>query len=117
MGVHNNENETVLPDQLFANILASLNLDQQVYNEQQWQLSELQHLQKEFPLNQVEGHFLHHRQPVVPTNNKLQRKILWQYHDYMMAGHLGITNTLCAVLHDYWWPACNNLPRHMCEDA
>ena len=23
-----------------------------------------------------------------------------------MAGHPGITNTLRAVLHDYWWPAC-----------
>ena len=59
MGVHDNENETVLPGWLFANILTSLNLDQQVYDEQQRQPSEMQCLQKEFPLDQVEEHFLH----------------------------------------------------------
>ena len=32
-GVHDNENETVLPGRLFANVLASPDLDQQVYDE------------------------------------------------------------------------------------
>ena len=47
-GVHDNENETVLLGQLFANVLASLDLDQQVYDEQQRQPSEMRCLQKEF---------------------------------------------------------------------
>ena len=105
-GVHDNENETVLPGQLFANVLTSLNLDQQVYDEQQRQPSKMQCLQKEFPLNQVKGHFLHCGRPVVPAKENLQREILQQYHDHVMAGHPGITNTLHTMLHDYWWPAC-----------
>ena len=96
----------VLQGWLFANVLASLDLNQQVYDEQQRQPSEMQCLQKEFPLDQVEGHFLHWGQPVVPAKDNLQREILRQYHNHMMAEHPGITNILCAMLHDYWWPAC-----------
>ena len=84
----------VLLGWLFANILASLDLDQQVYDEQQRQPSEMRCLQREFPLNQVEGHFLHQGQPVVPSKDNLQREILRQYHNHVMAGHPGITNTL-----------------------
>ena len=41
---------------------------------------------------------------VVGPNESLQRRILQQYHDHKLAGHLGIANMWWTLRRDYWWP-------------
>ena len=37
-----------------------------------------------------------------------RRKVLYEFHDYVMAGHLGIQRTLSRIQHRYYWPKMVN---------
>jgi Integrase zinc binding domain len=37
-------------------------------------------------------------------DNMLRRGVISLYHDHMTVGHPGISKTLSALTHDYWWP-------------
>ena len=46
----------------------------------------------------------------VPDNKDLRRRIISQYHDSQVAGHLGQAKTLELISRDYWWP---QMSRHV----
>jgi hypothetical protein len=64
----------------------------------------MKNLQKEHPLNLVNQKWFNQGWPVVPDNEELKREILRHFHDYELAGHPGIANTMMAVTREFWWP-------------
>ena len=99
-----NEDVIVLGPELFANATEILDLEQRVFTVQKEHRDEIEKLQGDFPLNELDGKWFHHRCPVVPEVEELRRQLLLQYHDHPLAGHPGITNTTTSLIKDFWWP-------------
>ena len=76
MGAHDNENEVVLPNHVFVNAAAFVDLDDAIYKEQRKNLTEMTTLQKTHPIDEIEGHYLYKGQPVVPEQIDIQQQIL-----------------------------------------
>lgn len=72
-GTRDNDNITVLPEHLFLNTVDILDVEQEVYERQEQQGTEIRELGKEYPLDQVDGRWFYHGWPVVPDEQELQR--------------------------------------------
>ena len=72
-GTGDNDNITVLPEHLFLNVVDILNVEQEVYEKQEQQETEIRELGKEYPLDQLDGRWFYRRWPVVPNDQELQR--------------------------------------------
>ena len=105
-GAHDNEDVLALPDQLFVNATAFLDLDNKIDEAQKQSSAEMDQIHATNLIEYKEGRYLHTGRPIVPNDAPLKRRLLARYHDHILSGHPGITNTLRAVLHDYWWPNC-----------
>ena len=92
-GASDNEDVVVLGPELFTNAAEILDLEQEVFAMQKEHRDEMEKLQGDFSLNELNEKWFHHRCPVIPEVEELQRRLLLQYHDHPLAGHLGITNT------------------------
>jgi Integrase zinc binding domain len=57
------------------------------------------------PLQYEDGEgWTHNRRLVVMEDNTLRRGVTSLYHNHVTTGHPGISKTLSALTHDYWWP-------------
>ena len=102
-GTNDNVDVVVLPPHLFVNTVNMLLLEQEVYEAQEKHKEEIEELGKTHPLDQVNGYWFYKGQPVVPSKQELQRRILRQYYNHEMASHPGIAKTVIAVSREYWW--------------
>ena len=103
-GIGDNNNITVLPEWLFLNAVDILNVEQKVYETQEQQEEQIKKLGEEYPLDQLEGQWFYHRWPMVPDDQELQQQVIFQFHDHLLAGHPGITNTTISTTREFWWP-------------
>jgi Integrase zinc binding domain len=103
-GKDDNEDIQVLLDALFAQAIASLDVEQEVYDCQEEAVSWIQQWVMDYGLTSVNHHWFKGAWPVVVDNLTLQQNILHMYHDHQSVGHPGIFNTYASVAQDYWWP-------------
>jgi Integrase zinc binding domain/RNase H-like domain found in reverse transcriptase len=103
-GKGDNEDVQVLPDRLFVNAIASLNIEQVVYDQQETAAAQIQQWAKDHDLVSVNHHWFKGGKLVVADNLSLQQSVLCMYHDHESAGHPRIFNTYASVARDYWWP-------------
>ena len=103
-GTLDNEDVIILGLELFANATELLDLEQKVFATQEEHKDEIEKLQGDFPLNEVDGKWFHHRCPIVPGAEELRQQLLLQYYDHPLAGHPGIANTTTSLIKDFWWP-------------
>jgi Integrase zinc binding domain len=94
----------VLLDKLFVNAVTSLDIEQEVYDQQEAATLQIQQWAKDHGLVSVNHHWFKGARPVVADNLSLQQSVLCMYHDHESAGHPGIFNTYASVARDYWWP-------------
>jgi Integrase zinc binding domain len=103
-GKGDNKDVQVLVDKLFANTVVSLDIKQEVYDQQETAASCIQQWAKDHDLVLINYHWFKGARPVVADHLPLQQSILRIYHDHESAGHPGIFNTYASVACDYWWP-------------
>jgi Integrase zinc binding domain len=103
-GKGDNEDVQVLPDNLFANAIMSLDVEQAVYDQQAAAVVQIQGWAKDHGLVSINHHWFKGNKLVVADNLLLQQSVLHMYHDHESAGHPGIFNTYASVARDYWWP-------------
>jgi Integrase zinc binding domain len=103
-GKGDNKDVQVLADKLFANAVVSLNIEQEMYNQQEAAASQIQQWAKDHGLMSINHHWFKGARPVVADNLPLQQSILCMYHNHKSAGHPRIFNTYASVACDYWWP-------------
>jgi hypothetical protein len=96
-GKEDNKDVQVLPDKLFVNAVASLNIEQEVYNQQEAAASQIQQWAKDHGLVSINHHWFKGAKPVVADNLSLQQSILHMYHDHESAEHPGIFNMYTSV--------------------
>jgi Integrase zinc binding domain len=94
----------VLPDKLFVNAIASLDIEQAVYNQQETATTQIQQWAKDHDLVSVNHHWFKGGKLVVADSLSLQQSVLRIYHDHESTGHPGIFNMYVSVARDYWWP-------------
>ena len=97
--VKNNENVTVLPDQLFARALNLEDLDQEV-RQSQGKLSE--EWKEQYGLIDSEEGWTRQGQLVVGNSPELRQCLAAVHHDHTTAGHPGIQCTISLISHRYW---------------
>ena len=90
----NNENVTVLPDQLFACALNLEDLDQEV---QQTQGKLSTEWKEQYGLIDSEKGWTRQGQLAVSDTPELRRCLVATHHDHAMAGHPGIQHTIALV--------------------
>jgi Integrase zinc binding domain len=103
-GKGDNEDVQVLPDVLFAHAIISLNIKQEVYDQQEKATAQIQTWAKDHKLTSINHHWFKGARLVVADDPSLHRSILCMYHNYETAGYPGIFNTYTSVAWDYWWP-------------
>ena len=99
--VKNNENATVLPDQLFARALNLEDLDQEVRQSQEKLPEEWK---EQYGLDNSEEGWTRQGQLTVGNTPELCRHLVAAHHNHAMAGHPGIQRTISLVSWRYWWP-------------
>ena len=114
-GEEDNTSVTVLPPKLFvqSTTLACLfpqagalsTIDQCICSHQQTQQDLLNKWATTYPLTQSGGLHWYGDRLVVMEDSSLKRGVISLYHDSIMAGHPGISNTMWAIAKDFWWPA------------
>jgi hypothetical protein len=80
-GKEDNEDVQVLLDKLFVNAIASLDIEQEVYDQQEAAASQIQQWAKDHGLVSINHHWFKGARPVVADNLSLQQSILRMYHD------------------------------------
>jgi Integrase zinc binding domain len=103
-GKEDNEDVQVLPDKLFVDVIASLDIEQEVYDQQEAAATQIQRWEKDHGLVSINYHWFKGGKPVVADNLLLQQSVLRMYHDHESAGHPRIFNMYVSVAKDYWWP-------------
>ena len=103
-GTLDNEDVVILGPELFTNATEILDLEREVFTVQKEHRNEIEKLQGDFLLNELNKKWFHHGRPIVPEVEELRRRLLLQYHDHPLAGHLGITNTTASLIKNFWWP-------------
>ena len=114
-GEDDNVSVTVLPPELFiqTTTLACLfpragalsSIDERVRSHQQIQKTLLDKWATTYPLTEASGLHWYGDRLVVMEDSSLKRGVISLYHDSLMAGHPGISNTTWAIAKDFWWPA------------
>ena len=105
----NNENITVLPDQLFACALNLEDLDQEVRQSQgklpkEWK--------EQYDLIDSEEGWTRQGQLAVGDTPELCRHLTAAHHNHATAGHPGIQRTTSLVSQRYWWPGLREFVRN-----
>ena len=72
LGGGDNDNITVLPEQLFLNTVDILNVEQKAYKAQEQQEGQIMKIEEEYPLDQLEGQWFYYGWPVVLDDHELQ---------------------------------------------
>ena len=96
--VKNNENVTVLPNQLFARALNLEDLDREV-RQSQGKLPE--EWKEQYGLIDLEEGWTRQGQLVVGDTPELRRHLVAAHHDHATAGHPGIQCTISLISHRY----------------
>ena len=114
-GTNDNDNVTVLPLHLFVQTTtlsclfsraATLSsIDKQVRSHQLLQPHLLRKWAMTYPLKQISELYWYGEQLVVMEDASLKRGVISLYHDSPTTGHPGISNTMWAVMWDFWWPS------------
>lgn len=127
-----NEEITLLPENLFANLLeldrngllVDKELQEEILNSDKWDQEAVDALRllkedkgtkdhhsfEHWTVEDVEGQelMLYKDRIYVPDNAELRRKIVHRYHDTEAAGHPGMLGTLELLRRDYYWPGMTN---------
>jgi len=104
-GTNDNEQVTALPDELFARVVETIALDQQVWHWQWNNKSQILEWQKQYwdiwndNKEWWKGHAL-----VVTQPKGIEKDLVEHYHDSNTRGHPGIEWTYQQIIKDYWWP-------------
>jgi Integrase zinc binding domain len=96
--------QTCCSDMLFTHVIISLDIEQEVYDQQGKATAQIQTWAKDHKLTSINHHWFKGARLVVVDNPSLHQSILCMYHDHETAGHPGIFNTYASVAWDYWWP-------------
>jgi hypothetical protein len=81
-GKEDNKDMQVLPNVLFVQAIASLDVKQEVYNQQEKGAMQIQQWAKDHGLTSVNHHWFKGARPVVANDLPLQQSILHMYHDH-----------------------------------
>ena len=104
-GSNDNKHITALPNELFAQVIKTMAVDQQIRQDQiqnsvlidQWQ-------KNRWMLQKRENTWWKETALVVTKPEEFQKGLLETYHNCEMAGHPGVNRTYHQVSRDYWWP-------------
>jgi hypothetical protein len=107
--VKNNENITVLPNQLFAHTLNLEDLDQEVRQSQEKLPKEWK---EQYNLIESEEGWMRQGQLAVGDTPELCHRLTAAHHDHTMAGHPGIQCMTSLVSQRYWWPGLREFVRN-----
>jgi Integrase zinc binding domain/RNase H-like domain found in reverse transcriptase len=112
-GKDDNEDITVLPDEVFAYAISLSSLEDRVFRVQESNEDTLKAWQKLHPhIHKHEGRWYWDNLPIVVEDNGLRREVLTRYHDHPVAGHPGIFKTIQLIIRDYWWPDVKNFTKN-----
>jgi RNase H-like domain found in reverse transcriptase/Integrase zinc binding domain/Chromo (CHRromatin Organisation MOdifier) domain len=112
-GKDDNEDVTVLPDEVFAYAISLSSLEDRVFQAQEHNEGTLRAWQKLHPrIHEHDGHWYWDNLPIVVEDNDLRREVLTRYHDHPLAGHPGIFKTIQLIIRDYWWPDVKNFTKN-----
>jgi len=116
---HDNENVTLLPDNLFINLI-NVELQQKIANSTDMDIDTtdaLKALLGQAPNNlrkdledwaidtfDEKNILFYQGKNYIPKNYELRKEIVEKYHYPISAGHPGEIETLNAVKEHYWWP-------------
>jgi hypothetical protein len=81
-GKEDNEDVQVLPDKLFIDAIASLDIKQEVYDQQEAATMQIQRWAKDHGLVSINHHWFKGARLVVADNLLLQQNVLHMYHDH-----------------------------------
>ena len=107
--VKNNENVTVLPNQLFACTLNLEDLDQDV-RRSQGKLPEA--WKEQYSLDDSGEGWTRQDQLAVRDIPELRCCLVAAHHDHTTAGHPGIQCTISLISQRYWWPGLREFVRN-----
>jgi len=103
-GTGNNKQVTALPDELFARIVETMALDQQVQRQQQSDENQILEWQKQYQdIWKDDREWWKGRALVVTQPEEIEKDLVEHYHDSNIGGHLGIECTYQQIVRDYWW--------------
>jgi len=97
-GEEDNEDVTVLPEELFA---YGIRIDP-VLPGQDWE--RIKEWKEEFNLQRIDGVWYKEGKRVVTGPLEDRRGLIVENHDPPTKGHPGILRTIQAVERNYWWP-------------
>jgi hypothetical protein len=103
-GSEDNDNMTVLPLHLFARATTFSSIDDRTRACQLQQQNLLKQWATTFPLKVINDLYWYGDRLVVVDDLPLRRGVISLYHNSPTAGHLGISNTMWTIAHNYWWP-------------
>ena len=95
-GTNDNQDVTILPDQLFIRALALQELEQDEDALKPWI--------DPHKLKQISGTWWKGNQLVITADTPSKRNIVQMHHDPPAHGHPGISRTLELTTRRYWWP-------------
>ena len=103
-GTGDNEQVTALPDELFARVMETTALDQQVRRQQRSDENQILEWQKRYQdIRKDDGEWRKGCALVVTRPKEIEKDLVEHYHDSNTGGHLGIERTYQQIVRDYWW--------------
>jgi hypothetical protein len=115
-GESNNNNLTLLPEEMFIRLQTSQDADpadetlkHKIVQAQKQQLGEMKAWAKKYKLTRSPGdlQWLKNTTPVVPDDPEMRKDLMDHFHDAPTAGHPGRDETTQAIKRQYWWPNMN----------
>ena len=102
-GSKDNESVLVLLEELFARIIKTMALDEQIRQNQNEEVIKTW-IKKGWKIHRQEDTWWKDSAIVVTNLEKIQKALMETYHDSDTAGHPGIYRTFTQIVKDYWWP-------------
>src|SRR5260221_736647 len=104
-GSQDNEHVTALPNELFARMMETMALEQQIRQLQSRDNELIEGWKKKFPdIQKRESAWWKKSALIVTEPQNFAKEILERYHDSITVGHRGIWRTYLQIVRDYWWP-------------
>src|SRR6204780_4517697 len=116
---HDNENMTLLPDDLFLE-LVDLDLQTRIANSKKWDFDVVDAIDsllgkgptsirndlEDWRIEEKEGQriLFYKGRNYIPDDLTLRREIVQMFHDHETAGHPGEIETFNSIQTHYWWP-------------
>ena len=95
-----------LPNEIFARVIETTALDQQVHCQQRKDEGRLWEWQKRYQgIQKEKGEWRRGRALVVTRPEGIEKNLVEQYHNSNTSGHAGIEQTYQQIAKDYWWPS------------